>query len=69
MISTLLEYTPTNRVTAVEAMAHPFFDELRQPDQKLPNGKNFPPLFNFTAEGSLNLFFPSFLIGTDHCLR
>lgn len=50
MISTLLEYTPTNRVTAVEAMAHPFFDELRQPDQKLPNGKNFPPLFNFTAE-------------------
>ena len=51
MIGRLLEYTPTARVTALEAMAHSYFDELRQPDLKLPNGKSFPPLFNFTHEG------------------
>ncbi|KAI0710454.1 Pkinase-domain-containing protein [Cerioporus squamosus] len=35
---------------AVEAMCHPFFDELRQEGAKMPNGKEFPPLFDFTRE-------------------
>lgn len=30
-------------------MAHTFFDELRRPDTKMPNGKDLPPLFDFTA--------------------
>ncbi|KAJ3204754.1 regulator of ime2 [Clydaea vesicula] len=49
LIGKLLEYTPTNRLTAVEAMAHEFFDELRLPDTKQPNGNDLPELFNFTA--------------------
>lgn len=32
-------------------MVHPFFDEIRNPETKLPNGKDLPPLFNFTALG------------------
>ncbi|KAG0221869.1 regulator of ime2 [Actinomortierella wolfii] len=48
LISRLLEYTPSRRFTPIEAMTHPFFDELRNPETKLPNGKDLPPLFNFT---------------------
>lgn len=37
-IGKLLVYSPTKRVTALEGMAHPFFDELRDPTCRLPNG-------------------------------
>ncbi|KAH8917568.1 putative glycogen synthase kinase 3 alpha [Atractiella rhizophila] len=50
LIGKVLEYTPGSRLTAVEAMCHPFFDELRLEETKMPNGKDLPPLFNFTAE-------------------
>ncbi|CAO1630445.1 unnamed protein product [Parajaminaea phylloscopi] len=50
LISHLLEYTPSARLTAIEAMTHPFFDELRSPDIKMPNGRSVPPLFDFTRE-------------------
>jgi len=50
LISHLLEYTPSARLTSVQAMAHSFFDELRAPDAQMPNGKPMPPLFDFTIE-------------------
>jgi hypothetical protein len=31
-------------------MCHPFFDELRQPDAKMANGKPMPELFDFSRE-------------------
>lgn len=34
----------------LEACAHPFFDELREPNSRLPNGHPLPPLFNFKQE-------------------
>ncbi|KAJ1387242.1 P-type ATPase, A domain superfamily [Sesbania bispinosa] len=34
---------------SLEALAHPFFDELRDPNTRLPNGRFLPPLFNFKA--------------------
>lgn len=34
----------------LEALAHPFFDELREPNVRLPNGRPLPPLFNFKQE-------------------
>lgn len=55
MISKLLEYTPSARLSAIQAMVHPFFDELRQEGARMPNGKDFPPLFNFTREGGVAL--------------
>ncbi len=56
LISKLLEYTPSHRLSALEAVCHPFFDELRDPETRLPNSRNpssgsrdLPPLFNFSA--------------------
>ncbi|OBT51393.1 CMGC/GSK protein kinase [Pseudogymnoascus sp. 24MN13] len=55
LISRLLEYTPTERLSSVDAMVHPFFDELRDPttrlpDSRHPNGpiKEMPVLFDFS---------------------
>ncbi|CAG8630631.1 78_t:CDS:2, partial [Racocetra fulgida] len=50
LISRLLDYTPSNRLTAIEAMCHPFFDELRNPETRLPTGKELPKLFDFTEQ-------------------
>ncbi|KAJ7177629.1 protein kinase gsk3 [Mycena filopes] len=50
LVSKLLVYTPTARPSAVEVMVHPFFDELRTEGAQMPNGKPFPPLFNFTRQ-------------------
>ncbi|EFW22562.1 regulator of ime2 [Coccidioides posadasii str. Silveira] len=55
LITALLEYTPTQRLSAIEAMCHPFFDELRDPNTRLPDSRHpsasareLPKLFNFT---------------------
>ncbi|XP_054803042.1 glycogen synthase kinase-3 homolog MsK-3-like [Prosopis cineraria] len=49
LVSRLLQYSPNLRSTAFEALVHPFFDELRDPNTRLPNGRFLPPLFNFKA--------------------
>lgn len=36
----------------MEACIHPFFDELRDPNTRLPNGRPLPPLFNFKPPGA-----------------
>lgn len=54
LVSKLLRYTPTTRLTPLEACAHPFFDELRDPKTVLPNGQPLPPfLFTFSETGPL----------------
>lgn len=35
----------------LEACTHTFFDELRDPKARLPNGRPLPPLFNFRPQG------------------
>lgn len=49
-MSKLLQYSPVERTTAIDAMQHPFFDELRDPATRLPNGRALPPLFNWQPE-------------------
>ena len=49
-VSKLLQYSPVDRMTAIEAMQHPFFDELREKETCLPNGRPLPPLFNWQPE-------------------
>ena len=51
LTSKLLEYTPGSRFSPLEACAHTFFDELRDPNLRLPNGRDLPQLFNFCAQG------------------
>jgi glycogen synthase kinase 3 beta len=79
LISRLLEYTPTERLSAVDAMVHPFFDELRDqntrlPDSRHPSGqvKDLPPLFDFSRHGKLSrisfkLYLLMFSYRTVHC--
>lgn len=55
LVSKILKYTPTSRLTPVEAMAHEFFDELREPQCVLPSKTPLPPLFDFT-EAELQYF-------------
>merc|ERR1711971_135380 len=50
LVSRLLEYTPSARITPLQACAHTFFDELREPGTKLPSGRELPVLFNFTEQ-------------------
>lgn len=45
-VSKLLHYSPVTRVTAIGALTHPFFDELRDPNTTLPNGQ-LPLLVDF----------------------
>ncbi|KAG0431794.1 hypothetical protein HPB47_021440 [Ixodes persulcatus] len=51
LVARLLEYTPSARVGPLQACAHAFFDELREPGTRLPNGRDLPPLFDFTDHG------------------
>lgn len=55
LIARLLEYSPGARLSAIEVLAHSFFDELRDPQTNLPDSRNpdgptreLPPLFNFS---------------------
>lgn len=63
LIAALLEYTPTQRLSAIEAMCHPFFDELRDPNTRLPDSrhpssssKELPDLFDFSHHGKNRSF-------------
>ena len=44
----LLNYSPENRPTAMDALGHPFFDDLRNEQTRLPTGGKLPDLFNWT---------------------
>ncbi|XP_066141190.1 glycogen synthase kinase-3 beta-like isoform X1 [Euwallacea fornicatus] len=50
LVARLLEYTPSARISPLQACAHAFFNELREPGTRLPNGNELPPLFNFTEQ-------------------
>ena len=52
LVGQLLRYDPSLRTPAFECLSHPFFDELRDPNARLPNGKALPAaIFNFTEPG------------------
>jgi len=51
LVGQLLEYTPSRRLSPLDACVHTFFDELRLPSVRLPNGRPLPALFNFSAAG------------------
>ena len=50
LVSRMLRYEPNTRIDPLDALHHSFFDELRQEGVKLPNGKDMPALWDFTAE-------------------
>merc|ERR1719353_461526 len=50
LVSKMLQYAPDTRVTALEVCAHNYFDELRDPNLRLPTGRPAPALFDFRPE-------------------
>jgi glycogen synthase kinase 3 beta len=50
LLEKLLTYVPRDRITALDALADPFFDELRDEAFRLPDGSSPPPLFDFTEK-------------------
>ncbi|CAG9323801.1 unnamed protein product [Blepharisma stoltei] len=49
-VSSVLVYSPQRRPHALEALLHPFFEELRQESTRLPDGAPLPDLFNWTPQ-------------------
>ncbi len=47
-VAKLLQYDPNLRPKPLEALLDSYFDELRDPNLRLPNGASPPELFNFT---------------------
>jgi serine/threonine protein kinase len=47
-IGSTLAYSPERRIKPLDGCAHPFFDDLRNEQTRLPNGNPLPPLFDFT---------------------
>lgn len=48
LVSQLLEYAPEKRIEPFAALAHPFFDELRDSKTTLPDGSPLPDIFAFS---------------------
>lgn len=68
LLARLIVFSPSRRLSPYTACAHSYFDILRTPGKKLPNGNDFPDLFNFkeieiihmsnnTSTGMSNSFF------------
>lgn len=49
-VARLLTYDPKARPHPLTALLDPYFNELRDPSTRLPNGQPLPDLFKFTAE-------------------
>lgn len=54
LLSKVLIYNPEKRLKPLEALMHPYFDELRNPKCKI-NGKSLENLFNFTEGNTENI--------------
>ncbi|GAA5970219.1 hypothetical protein JCM21900_000829 [Sporobolomyces salmonicolor] len=49
LLSALLTFAPRDRIPAIDALAHPFFDDLKVPGAAMPNGQPLPrDLFMFS---------------------
>jgi glycogen synthase kinase 3 beta len=48
LISKIFVYEPSIRIKPLEALIHPYFDELRDEGLTFPNGNLMPDIFNFT---------------------
>lgn len=47
-LSKILIYEPNKRLSCIDALLHPWFDELRDQRTRLPDGQELPDLFDFT---------------------
>lgn len=50
LVSKLIVYTPSKRLSVIESLKHEFFDELRNEDTTIGGEIEMPKLFSFTKE-------------------
>lgn len=50
LLNQMLRYNPKKRISILRALAHPYFDELRDQRTYLPTGNCIPDIFNFTEK-------------------
>lgn len=50
LLTKQLRYPPEQRFSPIESCTQPFFEELRDPSTRLPNGKPLPNLFDFQPD-------------------
>jgi serine/threonine protein kinase len=50
LMTKMLRYNPNERISCIEALNHSFFNDLKTTGLLLPNGKEAPPLFNFSLD-------------------
>lgn len=50
LLQRMLTYNPVKRIKAIECLAHPYFNSLSDVTMKMPDGRDMPPLFNFTQD-------------------
>jgi len=50
LLQSMLVFHPDMRTKPFAALGHKFFNQLREPDTRLPNGQDLPSLWNFTEE-------------------
>nr|ABD72511.1 glycogen synthase kinase 3 [Schmidtea mediterranea] len=55
LLKMMFDYSPKNRITAIQSLIHPCFDVFRKKDFKLDNGRSFPPLLDFSPIELKNL--------------
>jgi serine/threonine protein kinase len=55
-INTLLVYDPNNRPKPIQALLHPFFDDIRNKEATLPNGDTLPMEFLYFSQEETKLF-------------
>ena len=60
-VAKLLVYDPNQRPRPLVALVDSYFNELRDPATRLPNGQPLPDLFNFTPGKCL--FYNNFFRG------
>jgi len=70
LIKSMLVFQPDERLDSFDALGHDFFASLRISTARLPNGKRFPPLFNFSPnEKALIARQPALAIAFKHCIE
>lgn len=50
LVNRFLVQNPEERLSPLEALAHEFFDDLREEKCKLPNGSPLPDIFTFMPD-------------------
>ena len=58
----LLQWDPYDRLSGLEALAHPYFDELREEGLQFPTGNCLPNIFDFTKKEISKDIDPSILL-------